>query len=606
MSCLPFFSFVIRNLSAANGGLLALLLASTCGAAEIIPADRRMNWTPGVNVGVPGGIPNRTTIFVNVLTTATAAYKCKGDGVTDDSVHIQNALNDCPANQVVYLPAGTYRMNNSITTQKSFMSLRGAGQGQTILMYYGGSGRGVIEFGSEDWPGPGYLGTNKYDGHGGITITAGATVGSTMITVGSTTAVNVGTLVRIDPVNPPYVHNFNGLNANPTMSFVFKVTTKTATTVSFNPALPMDLSAMSPKLFVYSASLVEGFGVEDLTIDLDHSPDVGAAIHAEQTWGCWLKNVEARNTSHFQLQLWMFNAGEIRHCYTHGSKGSGPGHEGMDFGSYSCWNLIEDNITYQGGYPNILIGDWVAGGCQGNVVAYNYCDANNSADPSIAGADISFSHGGHDVLNLAEGNITGKIQADGYWGSSSHNTIFRNWITATERPSAIHGLQAIDLCHMNNYFNIVGNVLGTSAFPASPNGLYTTEVESFDDATHLIYRLGYPNMGNNGYGGTWPATAPPDYRKMGSPLEKAQEFDPNVKNTILRHGNYDYANKAIVWDPSISDHKIPASLFRTAKPAWFGNLAWPPVDPATPGRLAIVSIPAGYRYVHGTEPLPTH
>jgi hypothetical protein len=87
---------------------LHVVFARPC-AAEIIPASRRMIWTPGAGVGVPGGIPERTTIFVNIKTTDSADYRCVGDGTTDESAHLQAALKACPAGQVVYAPAGTYR-----------------------------------------------------------------------------------------------------------------------------------------------------------------------------------------------------------------------------------------------------------------------------------------------------------------------------------------------------------------------------------------------------------------------------------------------------------------------------------------------------------------
>src|SRR5262245_62109189 len=46
--------------------------------AEIIPVDRRINWS----VGIPGGIPVRTNIFASVK---AAPYSAHGDGVTDDT-----------------------------------------------------------------------------------------------------------------------------------------------------------------------------------------------------------------------------------------------------------------------------------------------------------------------------------------------------------------------------------------------------------------------------------------------------------------------------------------------------------------------------------------
>ena len=67
--------------------------------------------------------------------------------------------------------------------------------------------------------------------------------------------------------------------------------------------------------------------------------------------------------------------------------------------------------------------------------------------------ELSFNHNPHNMLNLAEGNVLDYYKDDGYFGSSSHNTLFRNRIT--------HDLE---LKHFSNYYNIVGNVLGTAGY----------------------------------------------------------------------------------------------------------------------------------------------
>jgi hypothetical protein len=159
----------------------------------------------------------------------------------------------------------------------------------------------------------------------------------------------------------------------------------------------------------------------------------------------------------------------------------------------------------------------------------------------------------------------------------------------------------------------VGNVLGTSSLGATT--LFQPETP-FSYATPVIYKLGFPNMGNNSFSKTWGPTTPPDYTAQsgnqvggdshGTGGNTLQELDLNVKTTMIRHGNYDYRNHAIAWDATISDHAIPNSYFRTSKPAWFGSLAWPPFDPASPpgafNDSNICRIPAGYRYVHGMDP----
>src|SRR4051812_24948916 len=58
----------------------------------------------------------------------------------------------------------------------------------------------------------------------------------------------------------------------------------------------------------------------------------------------------------------------------------------------------------------------------------------------------------------------------------------------------------------------------------------------------------------------------------------------------LRHGNYDYATASITWDPGISEHTMPSSLYLTAKPAFFGTYTWPWVQPE--GATKVYSLPA--------------
>lgn len=158
--------------------------------------------------------------------------------------------------------------------------------------------------------------------------------------------------------------------------------------------------------------------------------------------------------------------------------------------------------------------------------------------------------------------------------------------------------------------------MGTSSFSSA--GLFQPETP-FGYQTPVIYKLGFPNMGNNGFSKTWGPTTPPDYtgqaakqpggNSHGERGRSLQELDLNVKNTMIRHGNYDHLNHAIAWDGAIADRNIPNSYFRTSKPAFFGSLAWPPFDPASPpgdfNDSNLCKIPAGYRFVHGADPAGT-
>src|SRR5437867_9208420 len=99
-------AWVTRSLGIA----LALCMALTVGgdltlraAAEswsgILDPSRAIDWS---HAGIPGGIPNRTTICASLDPGSTAAQ-------------IDAAIAACPANQVVFLSAGTFTLSAGLT-----------------------------------------------------------------------------------------------------------------------------------------------------------------------------------------------------------------------------------------------------------------------------------------------------------------------------------------------------------------------------------------------------------------------------------------------------------------------------------------------------------
>jgi len=453
--------------------------------------------------------------------------------------------------------------------------------GVTVIKPYGSYSSAFL-FGSQQWPPPSI----------NVPITAGATLGSNTITVSDTSAFSVDQPMSIVPNPlPVWAHNLGGFpDTSQTMRITFKVRSLTSTTVTFDPPCPFDFSSLNPQARPFEGPsngyyFIQGVGVEDLTVDLSAST-IGWAIEYEQAWGCWVKSVEVTGAYSRQMRFGTLVRGEVRECYTHNA-GSGPDHEGIDFDGDCCWNLVEDNICNNGGTSPIQFGDSVgANSC--NVVAYNYV-----LNTAPAFWDISFNHAPHDMLNLAEGNVIDNYKDDGYFGSSSHNTLFRNRINYN-----------LELKHFSNYYNIVGNILGTSGW----TNAYDTEQVDYPNPPYSInpvYGLGFPNIGNDDYTGITEATNPPDYHLFTNNLSDPdnQQLDRNVKNTILRHGNFDYFNNSTVWDPTIPDHTIPNSLYLAAQPTWWPtNLPWPPIGPdLTP---MVSQIPAEYRFSNGT-PTPT-
>lgn len=526
-----------------------LLFAGSAAIAGLIPAERTYPWKPHVNVGVGGGIPTNRTVYTTLSLTNNE----------DLTTKLSTALSSCPAGQVVLIPEGTFKGSLFYQTGAG-KTVRGAGMGKTIIRNYSQNGQGAFSIGTSDWPEP----------SPSLPIISGATNGSTTVTVTNTSNISPGRMIRITQNNPNYVFSTGGYQNQ--MGVMALVASKTSTTVTFSPALPVDFTN-SPALGSYQNYLMSGFGFEDFTVDLTNSAVAG--FWMEQVYGCWIKGVEIRGTTTRQIKLYNAMKCEIRDCYIHDARSSGPGHEGIDLMQNVCWSLIENNICDRGGFPMIILGDG-SGSCVGNVIAYNYL-VNLDSGSGVAGGSLSLNHGPHNMFNLVEGNVAQMFQSDGYYGSASDNTAYRNWFTGVY-PSGAQWPIAVNLGRWSYRFNLYGNVLGSNGYTAS----YESEVNGYSDSLKLIYRLGYPNMGNPYYG-----------TGLISPPSKSRDaLDLNVKATLLRTNNYDYATGAI---DNAYDGEMPASLIYDSAPSWWGTNRWPAIDPqATP---VISRIPAQNRYL---------
>jgi hypothetical protein len=65
-----------------------------------------------------------------------------------------------------------------------------------------------------------------------------------------------------------------------------------------------------------------------------------------------------------------------------------------------------------------------------------------------------------------------------------------------------------------------------------------------------------------------------------------------VRSTVLREGNFDFVTKQVHWTGA--PQQLPASLYLTGKPAFFGNDPWPWVDPT--GTTTLFTLPARARF----------
>src|SRR5437867_6234401 len=140
----------------------------------ILDPSRAIDW---IHAGIPGGIPNRTTICASIDPGSSAAQ-------------IDAAIAACPANQVVFLSAGTFTLSAGLN-MKSDVTLRGAGANRTKLVF---TGTTQCDRGPPPYPVICIKGSFNWAGgvENSADWTAGYAKGATVITLSNTANLQAG------------------------------------------------------------------------------------------------------------------------------------------------------------------------------------------------------------------------------------------------------------------------------------------------------------------------------------------------------------------------------------------------------------------------------
>lgn len=548
--------------------ILSLLAVSV--SAEIIPAERLHPWQD--NVGVVGGIPTRTNIWLNVLTTTNELYRCAADGVTDNKTALWACIIDCPEDQVIYLPAGTYYISDRVywAAARRFV-IRGAGPDKTTIV----SPSLHFTFGSAEYPMPTvrcFLG-------------ADATKGATSLMVTNGGAFAAGQMWALDCLNDTNMvmtqNSCYDLDGDCTRSIInmIYVTNVVGNTVyfqrplvwNFTTALGARLSLMTDVNHAPTPFITERIGIENLRLSHGGTvPDGQPHIDFSHAKDCWLYNVHFDEINRYAVMFDQSMDCTMEHCTM------GPGQVvGVPNRGYGIWAwhtsymLAQDNIAVR------LTAPFVFATSVGGVCAYNFSTNiyAGGVDPALGwmGGDFTMGHGPHSMFNLVEGNIGSCYQPDNYYGSASHLTAFRNYFRGMD-TNTTRNMKAVDVQSWVLTNNIVGNVLGADSVTWTAYEVTNQIVDIIGGVDKVIFRTGYANMGNDSLTG----------------------WDERPGQSMLRHGNLDRYNDAVNWDAGIADHDLPASLWLTNKPSWWGNARWPAIDPTN--STPVSAIPAQLRY----------
>ncbi|MBN1696501.1 MAG: hypothetical protein JW881_03205 [Spirochaetales bacterium] len=515
---------------------------------KIIPLNRRIDWYPGI----PGDIPD----YPDAINAKDSPYNAAGDDTTDDTAAIQAAINACPPGSAVYLPAGTYRISNQLTISRSIV-LRGAGPENTRIKQY--STARILQL---------YSGNQRIGPI--VKIISGFYRDSTSITVSNAATFESGDYIVM------YQDNLDGLvfkegsggrpcewcgigesEGNHAMTQIVRIESKLGNSLKINRPLYFGFTAENnPE--IQEIGMISGVGVEDLAIEQAVSGG-SYNIFASSLAYSWLKNIHSYMCPSAHLRLMYSYGCEIRDsyfydAYTH----TGSASYGIFIIYPNSDHLIENNKILKCS-PSICH----EGGGSGNVIAYNYARESFHEDPSEWFFKNIVNHGAHPYMNLFEGNYVDGIALDNYWGSSSHNTYFRNYVTRHRTtPEATEGIYAVEIGTLNYYNSFVGNVF------CQPDAIGTVNMCKCSD-NRIIWRMGCFSGASTG-----------------------NPEDPFVSLTTFRHGNYNYITNSVNWDIRTSEKIIPHSLYLTSKPSFFGSLSWPPFGPDVSGKVG--EIPAAH------------
>jgi hypothetical protein len=367
---------------------------------------------------------------------------------------------------------------------------------------------------------------------------------------------------------------------------VVRVTNVAGTTLTIEP--PLYIAYANPSyIFRFTSTVATNSGFEDLKISQNNTHSNGnvATINMIGAYASWVKGVESdfADNAHMFLQYSLHC--EVRNSFFHDAFQHGPGSndQQLNLAYKTSASLIVNNIFWRQ-HASVMS----ERGPSGNVIAYNYAmDNYNTAnlwqEPSMD------THGVHPMMQLYEGNVVSLMLWDDYWGSSSHMTLFRNYVSGVSkrlppldaRGALVPGSAAwedgigndfgIDINDYNDYYNVVGDILGST---------HGNSIPYVDSRVSPASGFGNNVYLRIGYNGSDDATISPN----------------TVYPTTFIDGVYLPISATFQWNSGA--HSLPVSFFFTSKPSWWGSQPWPPIGPdVTGGNIAGVggyanSIPA--------------
>jgi len=409
------------------GFIVFLILFSRIINSQVLPEDRRIEWSPGI----AGGIPEISSPVLNIID-----FGADPNGVEDSYRAIESTIDSLPeTGGIVFIPKGNFRVTSAIKIKRDNMVMRGEGPSSKLLMETYGNSVEITcdEKGSWQKIKDGFLKNSK------------------IITIEDGTKFKAGQFAEIEQDNNPDVMytdpEWNQPWAENSVGQLFEVAGIDGNRITLKTPLHIDFS---PGLNVRArpVNMIKNVGFENFYIEKKVAN--GHTFYFSNSAYCWMYKVESNRTRRSHVSLAQSLANTIKLSYFHHSSyyGGGGGGYGVECGFHTTDVLTEDNV-----FDSLRHAMMVQTGANGNVFAYNFStnpvqgENTSNLNEGWKPPDISV-HGHYPFMNLFESNEVNEIGIGDYWGPAGPgNTFFRNKVSG----------EGIFLYDHSDKQNLVGN-----------------------------------------------------------------------------------------------------------------------------------------------------
>ncbi len=396
--------------------------------AQIIPASRMIDWSPGI----AGGIQVITSPEKNVLD-----FNADPTGVNDSKAAFMGAINDLPASGgVIFIPEGTYKISSTINISKSNVVFRGEGVGKTrIVMDFMGDCFSIIIYEQGGWQ------NTTFD----------LAKGANQLEVPLASMFKIGDFAEIQQENDPEImytnSEWNQSWAKNSVGQLFEIAGISGNMLKFKTSAHINFQKRL-NIQIRPQDFIRNVGFENFYIEKKQAG--GNTFGFKNAAYCWIQNIESDHTrkSHVSFETCIgcvVRDSYFHHSFDYGGGGSG---YGVACSGHTTDNLIENNI-----FNHLRHAMLVQIGSNGNVYGYNYSintvqgTGETNLNVGWTPPDISI-HGHYSFMNLFEGNDVRKIGIGDYWGPAGPgNTFLRNRVSG----------EGIFYSDHSNFQNLIGN-----------------------------------------------------------------------------------------------------------------------------------------------------